>query len=229
MPNRSYVLSSRFFHVPCSMNTPHSIDQYFYHFLNMYTIYYWGSCTKFYGRALPILAALHAANKTKGTDYEIKEPSEAPPGKGFAVPIVTLENGVTIAQTTAIMEVLGEDLGLGGKTAEDKLYVKQYLLDFTDVFSELMKGKFSEGEGESAVTTDRGHKWFSLLESRLAGGYFLGDYLSVVDMYAHFVFLWVEKKGVDMSKYEALCKWYASIKATDMMKGFVDSGVALIP
>jgi hypothetical protein len=35
-----------------------------------YTLFYWGACKSFYGRALPIILALELANQ----EYEIKEP-----------------------------------------------------------------------------------------------------------------------------------------------------------
>ena len=52
------------------------------------------------------MLALEAA-KEKGLDvkYEVKLPEEAPKDVGFAVPMLTLPSGQTMAQTCAILSV----------------------------------------------------------------------------------------------------------------------------
>ena len=76
-----------------------------------HTLYYWGKCTTFYGRGLPVLMALDLAKQ----QYEIKDPSEAT-NEGevdcFAVPMLTFTNGVTVSQLPAILLIIGEEHGL---------------------------------------------------------------------------------------------------------------------
>ena len=192
----------------------------------MITIYYHGKCTKFYGRAGPIVAALEFAGKVRGTDYQILAKEDAPDNKGFAVPIVTFDNGVTIGQTTAILEALGEDLGISGKNREELLYTKQYLQDLTDVLMDGFAGKMANAEGE---ISERGSKWFSLLETRLESGYFVGDAITVVDFYAYFVFLWLDSKKVNYEKYQNVNKWLATVNATKGVKELIEGPVPFLP
>jgi glutathione S-transferase len=165
---------------------------------------------------------LEAAGLKRGIDYEIKTPAEAPPGCGFAVPMVTFPNGVTVAQTTAILDLLGEQLGLNGSTAEEKMLCKQYLLDMTDVFSEAVSGKF-------ASNPERADKWFAHLEAKLTNSFFLGSSPTVVDFYGVFTFCWVVAKGANFDKFEKLSRWWATIQEVPVVKNMRESGIAMIP
>ncbi|KAJ8599034.1 hypothetical protein CTAYLR_007677 [Chrysophaeum taylorii] len=185
--------------------------------MSSYTLYYWTACEKFWGRGIPIVLTLDSA----GAKYEIKQADEAPSGVCFAVPIFSFPNGVTISQTTAILDILGETFGLNGATPEAKMMSKQYLLDLTDVFSELMSGKLSDEA--------RADKWLTLLNSKLTKTFFLGDAPSTVDFYAIFVFEWIVKKGLAFDKYANLTKWWAAIKEVPAVKKMYSSGVPMIP
>ena len=189
------------------------------------TIFYWTACKSFWGRAIGVVLTLNHAGKKMGTDYVIKEPKEAPADMGAAFPQVTLANGMTIAQTPAILDVLGESLGLNGETLEEKILCKQYILDLTDVFGEAQSGKMTE-------KPERAAKWFTLLESRLeARGtrFFLGDEPTVVDFYAVFVFAWVDQKQVPFDAYAKLTQWWKDVKEVQVVKDMVNSGIKLIP
>lgn len=86
-----------------------------------YTIYYFSACKSFHGRAIgPVLTLMHAGKK-EGEDFFIKDVTEAPPGPRVGYPQVTFPNGITIGQTAAILLTLGEEFGLAGKTAEEKM------------------------------------------------------------------------------------------------------------
>jgi glutathione S-transferase len=186
-----------------------------------YTLYYWGKCTKFYGRGLPILLALDLAKQ----EYEIKETSEAPEGVDcFAVPYVTFTNGVTVSQLCPILQIIGEEHGLAGSTVEEKMKAKQYLGDLSDVLAETFAGKLS-GDGVSRADT-----WFTLLSNRLdATGYYIGSSLSVVDFFAYFVFLWVVKQGIPFEKFENLTKFITMMNEKEVLQKYIASGVPLIP
>lgn len=183
-----------------------------------YTLFYWGACKSFYGRALPIILALELANQ----EYEIKEPGDAPGADCFAVPMLTFPNDVTMSQLPSILMMLGEKYGLAGSTEAEKMKAAQYLGDLTDVFSE--HGKFKEEKVE------RGEKWFALLESRLtATGFFIGDSISVVDLYAYFVFLWIIGKDIPFDKFPALTKFNAMMPEIDAVQKCAATGVKFIP
>ena len=49
-----------------------------------YTVFYWGACKKFWGRAIGPVLALDHANAT----FTIKEPTDAPKDIGVAYPMV---------------------------------------------------------------------------------------------------------------------------------------------
>jgi hypothetical protein len=186
--------------------------------MSPYTLFYWGACKTFYGRALPIVLALEIAQQ----EYEIKEPSDAPGSDCFAVPMLTFPNDVTMSQLPSILMMLGEKHGLAGSTEEHKMKVAQYLGDLTDIFSE--HGKFKEEKVE------RGEKWFALLESRLtATGFFIGDSISVVDLYTHFVLLWIVSKEIPFDKFPALTKFNAMMAAHDAVEKVAATGVKCVP
>ncbi|KAJ8611992.1 hypothetical protein CTAYLR_004405 [Chrysophaeum taylorii] len=183
-----------------------------------HTLYYWTACRKFYGRAAPIKLTLDAA----GAAYEIKQQDEAPKGPRFTVPIVTFPNGVTMSQTTAILEVIGEMYSLNGLNPEAKMLCKQYLLDLTDIFTETLADKL-------ASDPTRAEKWYELLDSKLTHGFFLGDKPSIVDFYAIFVFEWLLKKAPEFDKFPKVAKWWKDIKEVPVVKKMYDSGIPVLP
>mmetsp|Transcript_25037 Transcript_25037/g.44520 ORF Transcript_25037/g.44520 Transcript_25037/m.44520 type:complete len:187 (+) Transcript_25037:41-601(+) len=149
-----------------------------------YSVYYWTACKQFWGRAIGIVLTLdHAKAK-----FSVSEPDQKPEGVGFAVPVITLPSGQSLSQTPAILDVLGEALGLGGSTKEEQIDCKQCVLDLNDIFSESATGKWSGNP-------DRADKWLSLLEARLKKHKFLVcDTPTVADFHAVFAFEWMHKK-----------------------------------
>ncbi len=95
--------------------------------------------------------------------YEIKDRDELQGNFGFsfAVPIVKYEDGLSQSQLPMILDVLGEKVGLHGKSPAEKIAVKQLLLDLEDIMAENFAKpcKWTEENG-------RQDKWFSLLEKR---------------------------------------------------------------
>jgi len=191
------------------------------------TIFYWTACQKFWGRAIGVVCTLEAAGKKQGTDFVIKEPSDAPPGFGMAYPQVKFASGLQLAQTAAVLSALGDELGLSGKTPEAKLLCRQYLEDMTDFFGAAQSGKLLDDEGKR-------EKWFTLLEARLTkNSFFLGDEPTVVDYHGVFAFNWVEKcyvgKGGSLEAYPNVKRWWAAIKEDPAVKAKFDGPIALIP
>ena len=88
-----------------------------------YTLYYWGACKKFWGRCVPIVLALDHA----GVQYAIVDRDEEllAKSKSFAVPMVTFDDGHSMAQLPMIMDVLGERLHLQGKNRAEVIATKQ--------------------------------------------------------------------------------------------------------
>jgi glutathione S-transferase len=182
-----------------------------------YTLYYHTACKKIWGRGTAIVLTLEAACK----DYEIKLPDEVPQGVGFAVPMLTMEDGVTISQLPAILDVLGEEVGLNGKTKEDKIKSKQYLLDINDIVSEGMSGKLTE-------KPERAEKWFKLLDSRLSTAFFLGDEPTTVDFFAFMAFSNLTSKGVKLDPFPKLSKWWDAVQEITAVKKMKDSGIPVM-
>lgn len=182
----------------------------------MYSIYYWGKCEKFWGRVLPIAMALELGGK----DYEVLERDEAPAEGVFAVPVVTFPNGVTMSQTTAILDVIGEECELGGTTPAEKMKCKQSLLDLADVFGELSAGK---------LVGERLEKWLKVLDYNLADGFFAGKTLTVADLFGVFVFHTLVNKGVDFKAHANVAKWNDDVKKVPVVKAKIESGVPIMP
>merc|ERR1712070_126752 len=146
----------------------------------------------------------------------------APEGKGAFYPQITLPGDLTISQTPAILDVLGESFGLNGTTPEQKMLSKQYVLDLNDVFGEAQKKRLTED-------AERRDKWFTLLESRLEKDFFLGDEPTVVDFFGVFAFEWVVARECPFDKFEKLTAWWARIKEVPAVKVLYDSPVKMIP
>mmetsp|Transcript_45153 Transcript_45153/g.79478 ORF Transcript_45153/g.79478 Transcript_45153/m.79478 type:complete len:204 (-) Transcript_45153:31-642(-) len=167
------------------------------------TVYYHGPAgpMNIYGRAIGIYLTLDQA----GVTYEMKGPSEVPGVQGMAVPVVDID-GNLMAQTPAILIVLGDKFGLAGKTLEEKMKVRHALQDVNDVQGEAKKIK------ESA---DRKKKWFTYLDKKLDGRKWMGgtDEPSVADFHGVFAFEVVKQAGIDFSEYPNVTKWWASIQA----------------
>lgn len=118
--------------------------------------------------------------------------------------MLTFKNGVTLAQTTAILIPLGDQHGLAGTTDTQEMQATQYLCDLTDIKEEANAGKLEE-------KPERAEKWCGLLEGWLGSGFFIGESLSVADFYAFFVLLWVATMGISIEKYPALVKLNAMV------------------
>ena len=88
---------------------------------------------------MPIVVALDSSK----SEYEIKDVPEDM-GLSFALPIVEFPDGNRMSQLPMILDVMGEKLGLHGDSLEEKLAVKQILLDLDDLLTETFNGKVRE-------------------------------------------------------------------------------------
>lgn len=186
-----------------------------------YTVYYWGACQRFWGRATGIVLTLEEA----GATYSIKERDEAPADIGFTVPMVTLETGQHMTQTPAILNVLGEQLGLNGQSAKEKILCQQRVLDVDDIFNEAQRGKMTD-------KPERADKWFGLLEKQLEQHKFLVcNTPTVADFHAVFAFEWVHKSysPTGYSEFPRLTEWWQNICEHECVKQMKASGVPMIP
>ena len=113
-------------------------------------LFYHGACKAFWGRGFPIIALCNEAN----VPYTIKGNDEVPEDAlCFAVPIVSFNGeGIYMSQMPAILEHLGDAVGLGGTTHAKKVAVKQLILDFVDASAETMSKKLIDN-------ADRAKKW----------------------------------------------------------------------
>jgi len=187
--------------------------------VKMYTVYYWGACKGFWGRAAGIILSLNAA----GVPYTIKEQPEAPFDLGFAVPMVTLPSGQTISQTPAILTILGQKLNLLGPTEEAQNLCRQSIMDINDIFGECKK--FTEKQ-------DRADKWFTLLENRVSNHKFLAcDEPTVADFHAMFAFASVFKNYFSpeqmAEKYPKVGNWWANLQQVPAVKAMNESGIPI--
>eukprot|EP00631_Chrysoreinhardia_giraudii_P002705 CAMPEP_0197421792 /NCGR_PEP_ID=MMETSP1170-20131217/11360_1 /TAXON_ID=54406 /ORGANISM="Sarcinochrysis sp, Strain CCMP770" /LENGTH=193 /DNA_ID=CAMNT_0042949073 /DNA_START=15 /DNA_END=596 /DNA_ORIENTATION=+ len=190
-----------------------------------YTIYYHTACEKFYGRAIGIVLSLEEAKaKGKAVSYVVKTPDAAPTDVGFATPMMTLPSGQSMAQTPAILGVLGSQLALGGTTDEEKVKCAQAVLDVEDIFSEVISGKWT-------AKPERPDKWFALLEAKLASTkYLAADEPTIADFHAIFAFEWVNAKhAAGYAKFPKLTQWWAAINAYPTVKALRDNGIPMIP
>uniref|UniRef100_A0A7S3JYJ1 GST C-terminal domain-containing protein n=2 Tax=Aureoumbra lagunensis TaxID=44058 RepID=A0A7S3JYJ1_9STRA len=190
-----------------------------------YCLYYWTACKDFWGRAIGVVLTLEDA-KRKGCDinYVIKVPDEAPKDIGFAVPMIQLPTGQVVAQTPAILNVLGTTFGLCGQTVEQQIACQQCVLDVDDIFSEVIQKKW-EGKKE------RADKWFALLESKLTKSKFLVcDEPTVADFHGVFAFEWVlVKYEGDFKAFPKLTQWWTAINDYPPVKDMRASGIKMIP
>jgi len=168
------------------------------------TVYYWGpnGGANMYGRGIGIYLTLDEA----GMKYEMKGQADMPEGTAMAMPAVDID-GVCMGQTPAVLAVLGERLGLAGKTPTEKMRCLQAMEDMNDVFGE---------HGKWADDAARKDKWFAYLEKKLEVGgkkWLAGtDKPTIADFHGVFAFEWVVKKGIDFSKYPLMTKWWEEIK-----------------
>merc|ERR1719282_786951 len=145
-------------------------------------------------------------------------PDGAPPNNDcFAVPAVDID-GHIVSQTPAILAVLGERFGLGGKTPEENMRVLHAIEDMNDVFGE--HDKFREN-------LDRKKQWFTYLEKKLEGKKWMAGTTepSVADFHGVFAFEWVVKKKIDFSEYPNTSKWWADIQDVPVVKKMKESCV----
>lgn len=184
-------------------------------------LYYHGACKKFYARSLPIILTLEQAK----IDYEVKEPQDAPQGTGFAVPMIKLSNGQYISQTIAILNALGEEHGLHGKTVEEQNLCLQTLLDLNDIATELKGGTFTDNP-------DRLKKWMGILELRLKDKtYFGGAAPTTADFYAFFVFTFLDGRmgPAYRESFPKIGKWVEDVKKVPVVKTLMEDSISLTP
>ncbi|KAG1663967.1 hypothetical protein FOA52_001093 [Chlamydomonas sp. UWO 241] len=168
-----------------------------------YTIYYHDKSTKFWGRTLPIVLAL----ETAGAEYTIKEPTD-----GMPMPV--------------ILNVLGERLGLGGSTPEQKL-----IMDMMDMSSEAIAGKFEKDKPA------RAEKWLSYLEKKLAAHKLLvsneptvADFMAIFAPFGSTSALRPARPQVpNASTYPKITAYRAACAELPAMKKIEVSGVPTLP
>merc|ERR1711907_2176 len=188
-----------------------------------FTVFYHSACTGFYGRAWSAIAMLKYGNK----EFECKLPEDVPPGVGFAVPMVTLPEGVTISQSGTIALAVGTACGLAPhplEQIEKSIKAHQLVADGNDLASELFASKPDE----------RIMKWLDYLEGQLQGDYFLGAELSYVDFANYPIFLLIALKkaagkcpGVEVPP--KLAAWSAKMAEIPAVSEMAASGVAYLP
>ncbi|MPV86250.1 glutathione S-transferase family protein [Ostreibacterium oceani] len=192
-----------------------------------YTLYYWTACQQFWGRAIGVVLTLDEA----GADYTIREPKDAPTGEGealfahFRYPAITLPNGMTIGQTPAILQILGQTFGLAGQTEAEQFDCQQTVLDINDIFSDALSGKLAD-------KPERATQWFELLSHKLKDHRFLiNDAPTVGDFHAVFATEWVHRKyRTDAyNDFPALARWWQDICAHPSVHKMKNSGIAMLP
>lgn len=143
--------------------------------------------------------------KHSGADFIVKEPKDAPPNSGFAVPIMTFPAGYSISQAPIICAELGKQLGLLGSGEAEEVLGRQLLADAADFLIEILGNK----------PADRLRKWFQHFEGKLGGKDFLLGSLSACDFFLfHCLHLIKEKKRVgkyDVPLSAALEAFYARV------------------
>jgi len=188
-----------------------------------YTIYYHAACTKFYGRAFPLVLCL----ETVGAEYECFEPGAAPEGTGFVcAPAIKSPSGACIAQLPAQLLMLGEELSMAPKDPVLRAKHCQLILDANDLLGEIFGGKDDE----------RLKKWMDYLEKTITatpGVFLVGDKVTPADFFMYFTFLWVDKKE-KKSLYESCTgvkKFMAAVENTPAYKKLMapSVGIAAIP
>ena len=143
-----------------------------------------------------------------GVNYTIHNPEETPPEAGrVTFPALTLDNGVTMGQVPAMLNILGERFGLTGATPEQRMLCQQTVLDVDDIFAEAQSGKFTQNP-------ERAAKWLQLLDTQLSDHKFLvSDAPTVADFHAVFATEWVHK-SFSATAYDAfprLSQWWKAI------------------
>jgi hypothetical protein len=190
----------------------------------LYTVYYHTKCKGFYGRAIPIIATFHAAGLVEGVHFKIRDKDDAPEGKSFTVPCVRFEKtGLTLGQTTAILQEIGKQLQQAEMDYTSETYLKQYLGDITDVLGEYCGGRFDK-------EPERADKWMTHLDGKVKDGpFFCGLDPCVVDYYAYFLLAKMESGNFDISKYVHFKKWSESIKKSHAIETLINSGIPMLP
>lgn len=179
-----------------------------------YTLFYHTACSKFIGRAHAPLMILNEA----GAEFALKEPSEAPKGIGFAVPMVTFPAGYTIAQQGAIAASLGKELGLYPKGPEGEALALNIVENMMDMLGEL-------GKGDERLT-----KWFNTFEAALAKsgtGFLVGDALTYADLASYQIVKLAKEKGGTVGPL--LTKWLDMMATTKGAKAVDGLGLPMMP
>jgi len=170
---------------------------------------------------LPIVLTLNHAGK----ELVIKDQMEESPPDGtisFAVPIVTLENGHSMSQLPAILDVLGEKTNLRGRTEREVLATKQVLLDLDDMFDEQIAKKWDDKK-------ERKDKWLALLEKRLSQTkYLTSDEPTVADFHAMLA-LSPMRGDFEAAKYPKFASWLEGMDQIPAVKKVRESGIPIAP
>eukprot|EP00316_Scyphosphaera_apsteinii_P021958 CAMPEP_0119310864 /NCGR_PEP_ID=MMETSP1333-20130426/20591_1 /TAXON_ID=418940 /ORGANISM="Scyphosphaera apsteinii, Strain RCC1455" /LENGTH=160 /DNA_ID=CAMNT_0007315125 /DNA_START=78 /DNA_END=560 /DNA_ORIENTATION=+ len=153
-----------------------------------------------------------------GAKYEVKDPSEAPKGIGFTVPMVTFPAGYTVAQQGAIAASLGKELGFYPKTAEGEALALNIVENMMDMVGELGKGD------------DRLTKWYGTFEAALAksgSGFLVGDTLTYADLASYKIVKLATEKGGTAGPL--LAKWLEMMATTKGAKAVDGLGLPMMP
>merc|ERR1739847_19530 len=146
-------------------------------------------------------------------------------GLSFALPIVEFPDGNRMSQLPMILDVMGEKLGLHGDSLEEKLAVKQILLDLDDLLTETFNGKWTDANG-------RKDKWFKLLEKRLSLNTFLAKHSPTVADFHGILAMEsaIAKYGaIDASVYPKVAAWWTALNALPAVKKARELDIKLFP
>jgi glutathione S-transferase len=152
------------------------------------------------GRGEECRLALHVAgiefedNRIKGEAWRDLK-SSTPYG---ALPILEVDGKPTIAQSNAILRLIGTQHGLLPADAWEAARHEAALAAVEDLRAEIeLSGKIAD-EDEKAKARQKyvGH-WVRNLEAQIEGPFFGGDELSVADLKLYNVMKWFKRGGVD--------------------------------
>eukprot|EP01094_Clydonella_sp_ATCC50884_P010881 TRINITY_DN20698_c0_g1_i1.p2 TRINITY_DN20698_c0_g1~~TRINITY_DN20698_c0_g1_i1.p2 ORF type:complete len:226 (+),score=75.04 TRINITY_DN20698_c0_g1_i1:52-678(+) len=198
-----------------------------------YTMIYWPGFT---GRAEPILMVLAEAGKTFDLEPDVKGFIAGHKGfPVFACPVVRRNaDQVCVSQTTAILQWLGEELGLGGGDGINRTRAMQTALNVADIWSEAYNGRKGEDAG-AAFLSARLPKWLAVLEASLAsaGSGFFTAQLSYADFAAYNVlrvleFMFGEQASSAIKANDKLSAHYAAMAQRPAMVSYLSSALPVL-
>jgi len=153
-----------------------------------------------------------------GQEYECHTPDEYKGSPAFAPPMAEVD-GVTIAQTPAIMMAVGEFCKKTPEDAKKKAKACQVALDAADFLSDALN--FAE-------KPERAEKWFAHVEGLCSSGCLDGDKPLFHDWSMMMVFNAIGDAMADQIKGKTK-EWYEKMKETKGFKAWKERGVPQVP